>query len=216
MNQTTKQWQDDDSDYEFIHIADNVFYPIYDVIAADIIAQTGSTGGNLLDIGCGGGHLGRAIMRRTSHKGWFLDINAKAIEYAKQRAQQDDLTDRCTFLCNDVHAIPLPDNSMDLIVSRGSYQFWDDLEKAISEIYRILAPGGVTFIGGGCGNQELLDIIREKMKVIMPNWEEQVYKQGKNDIKQRMQQVLYKLNYPHSYFDQEGKGRWVMIRKQSK
>lgn len=85
------QWKYKDREYDFIHIADGVFSPIYDVIAQDVIRQTGSLSGTLLDIGCGGGHLGRAIMKRTGHSGCFLDIDERAVSLARERAIADGL-----------------------------------------------------------------------------------------------------------------------------
>jgi hypothetical protein len=38
-----------------------------------------------------------------------------------------------------------------LVVSRGSLWFWDDQVKGPQEIYRVLKPGGVAFVGGGLG-----------------------------------------------------------------
>jgi ubiquinone/menaquinone biosynthesis C-methylase UbiE len=47
--------------------------------------------------------------------------------------------------------LPLPDRSVDLVVSRGSIFFWDDPAKGIAEVYRVLRPGGEAMIGGGRG-----------------------------------------------------------------
>ena len=35
------------------------------------------------------------------------------------------------------------------MVSRGSYQFWGDLETGLREIHRVLAPAGQAFVGRG-------------------------------------------------------------------
>ena len=43
---------------EFDEIAERIFAPIYPVLAAQIMAETGIKRGNCLDIGCGGGLLG--------------------------------------------------------------------------------------------------------------------------------------------------------------
>jgi SAM-dependent methyltransferase len=48
--------------------------------------------------------------------------------------------------------MPLPDNSADLVVSRGSIFFWDSPAKGLQEVYRVLRPGGHAYIGGGAGS----------------------------------------------------------------
>ena len=42
-------------DYDYDEIADNIFFPIYDRIAEQIIDATDVRNGKMLDIGCGGG-----------------------------------------------------------------------------------------------------------------------------------------------------------------
>jgi SAM-dependent methyltransferase len=48
--------------------------------------------------------------------------------------------------------LPLVDNYLDLVVSRGSIFFWDDPARGIREVHRVLRPGGCAMIGGGCGS----------------------------------------------------------------
>ena len=69
-------------DYEFDDIAEQVFYPIYDVIAQDLLEETGIVSGSMLDVGCGGGHLGFAVMGKSDLTGDFVDINATAVRRA--------------------------------------------------------------------------------------------------------------------------------------
>jgi len=208
-----RQCYSKEGEYDFIHIADGVFAPIYDVIAQDIILQTGSKSGKLLDIGCGGGHLGRAVIKLTAHNCCFLDINKTAILLAKERACTDGLDDRSTFLCEDVACMSLPDGYADLIISRGSYQFWKNLEGAFRQIYRVLAPGGKTYIGGGCGNGELLESIRQQMRIMQPEWETTVYRRSKELTTEQLRTLFDQLNYRYRILEEEGKGRWIIISK---
>jgi len=45
--------------------------------------------------------------------------------------------------------LPFRDNYANMVVSRGSFQFWDNKKRAFAEIYRVLKPGGSAFIGRG-------------------------------------------------------------------
>jgi ubiquinone/menaquinone biosynthesis C-methylase UbiE len=49
----------------------------------------------------------------------------------------------------DACALPFRENLADVVVSRGSFQFWPDLRKGLAEVYRVLKPGGVAYIGRG-------------------------------------------------------------------
>ena len=47
--------------------------------------------------------------------------------------------------------MPFADKSFELVVSRGSFPFWEDKVGGFREVYRVLKPGGIGFIGGGFG-----------------------------------------------------------------
>lgn len=125
--------------HEYDDIAENVFSPIYAVICDDIIKATGITSGILLDIGCGGGHLGLTMLKKSDFKvGVLCDSNPEAIKIAQARAYEWDLCDRAKVVLQDVHHMDFADNYADLIISRGSMGFWSDQAAAFKEIYRIL------------------------------------------------------------------------------
>lgn len=44
---------------------------------------------------------------------------------------------------------PVGDEAFDLVVSRESYHFWQNLPTAFTEILRVMKPGGTAYIGGG-------------------------------------------------------------------
>ena len=86
-------------DYEFDDIAEQVFYPIYDVIAQDLLEETGIVSGSMLDVGCGGGHLGFAVMAKSDLTGAFVDINATAVRLAEERAKRLGVRERTWSRC---------------------------------------------------------------------------------------------------------------------
>ncbi|GBC59487.1 SAM-dependent methyltransferase [Desulfonema ishimotonii] len=148
---------------EFDTIAREIFAPVYPVIARQIIDRTGITKGICLDIGSGGGYLGLALARETDLFFRFLDESPEMLEIAQKNIADNDLTGRAETLQGNVEAIPLPDESVNLAISRGSVFFWEDRAKAFREIYRVLAPSGYAYIGGGFGSAKLLAEISETM-----------------------------------------------------
>lgn len=148
---------------QFDQIARDVFAPIYPVIAEQIVQKTGITAGKCLDVGCGGGYLGLALAKITDLQVYLLDQLSEMLEIVDRNIAADGMADRAKTLFGDVQGIPLPDQSIDLAVSRGSIFFWADRPRAFKEIYRVLAPGGVAYIGGGFGTVELKTQIIETM-----------------------------------------------------
>ncbi|MDR2634157.1 MAG: methyltransferase domain-containing protein [Treponema sp.] len=104
---------------EFDRVAQEVFAPIYPVIASRLLELSGIRRGCCLDIGCGSGHLGLAVARAFQGTVILLDINPYALALAKQRIPED-ARGCIQTLWGDVHALPLRDASVDLAVSRGA------------------------------------------------------------------------------------------------
>ncbi|MFH0996122.1 MAG: class I SAM-dependent methyltransferase [Pseudomonadota bacterium] len=148
---------------KFDRIARGVFAPVYPVIAGQIIARTGVTRGVCLDIGCGGGYLGAALARTTELFVHFFDPSPDMLAIANRTIAESGLEIRADTMQGEVSAIPLPDASVNLAVSRGSIFFWEDLPQAFREIHRVLAPDGWAYIGGGFGSRELKKSIESEM-----------------------------------------------------
>ncbi len=151
-------------------IARDVNGPIYAYYAQKIKEKTGIAKGVCLDVGSGGGYLGLALAKITGLDLIFLDISAEALEKAKAHIIEDGLQKRAKTLLADVHAIPLADGSVNLVISRGSTPFWKDPATALKEIYRVLAAGGMACVGGGRGTPEIQTLIKEKMDKLGIEW----------------------------------------------
>lgn len=151
-------------EYDFDTIANDLFAPIYPDIAKVMVERTGVSAGRLLDVGCGGGHMGFAVMALGDFTADFCDIEPKAVFLAARRAGELGLSQKVSVHTADVHALPFPDRTFNLIVSRGSMPFWSDQKKAFHELYRVLRPGGWAYIGGGLGGARHQKPIREQME----------------------------------------------------
>ena len=138
--------------------------PMYAYYAKKIKHETGIVSGNCLDAGCRGGYLGLALAGMTDLHFTFLDISSKMLQRAEAHITEDGLENRARTLQADVHDIPLPDGTIDLVISRGSIPFWQDPGKALSEIYRLLSSRGRAFVGGGKGTPEMRKRFEEQRK----------------------------------------------------
>jgi SAM-dependent methyltransferase len=98
-------------------------------------------GRNVLDYGCGRGDDAIRLVRRGAAYVTGLDIAEAEIAHARAAAAAAGLADRTTFVVADAHATGFPDGAFDVI--RGvSILHHLDLEPALLELRRILAPGG--------------------------------------------------------------------------
>lgn len=137
---------------EMDRIASTVFKPIYPYLAEQIKRDYGVVEGRCLDAGAGSGHLAIALGRITSLRIDALDLDPEALALAKANIESAGLSDRVKPVEGNVERLPYPDGTFDLIVSRGSYPFWEDKVKAFAELRRVLKPGGRIFVGGGMGS----------------------------------------------------------------
>ncbi|MDQ1275795.1 MAG: hypothetical protein QG610_1370 [Euryarchaeota archaeon] len=196
----------------FPYIAEHIFAPIYPVIAAHIVKESGIKKGTCLDLGCGIASLGIAFAEITDMQVYGVDFSAEMCRLSKDKAQRHCLSGNVFPLQADVHMLPFRNNCADLIVSRGSVFFWKDLPAAFKEISRILSPGGQAWIGGGFGTKELKAHVAEKMVEIDPDWNSSSKKRLSPENLQAMQEAGKKTEIPCRVV-QDDSGFWVVLSK---
>lgn len=194
-------------------IAKGPFAPIYPVIARQIIEICGISTGRCVDIGCGPGHLAMALATASDLAIDALDPSADMLEIAEQNIREAGLADRAHLVHGDVHDLPYDDGSVDLIVSRGSLFFWNDRVRAFSEIWRILRPGGRTFVGGGFGTPALKAAITEKMREIDPEWEVKAAERLSPKKKDAIRRELEQAGIPVYDIHEDEAGFWITMEK---
>ncbi|MDR0723071.1 MAG: class I SAM-dependent methyltransferase [Treponema sp.] len=199
---------------EFDRVAEEVFAPIYPVIASRLLELAGVHRGRCLDIGCGGGHLGLAVAKGFEGTVILLDVNPYAVAIADQRIPEE--ARGCIHaLWGDVHALPLTDASMDLVLSRGAMWFWKK-EASLKEIWRILAPGGAAILGGGYGTAQLKTAIYQNMSVRnQEDFGEQQEKRTQGATPEDYAQVMERLDMGVPRCIHEESGDWLLFRKPS-
>jgi ubiquinone/menaquinone biosynthesis C-methylase UbiE len=198
---------------EFDEIANGVFFPIYAVLASQVKESTGITAGHCLDMGSGGGHFGLCIAEITDMDVTLMDHNEHALEIARNRANDWGLEGRIKTLVADACEIPLADETVDLVVSRGSLWFWSDQKAAFKEIYRVLRPGGIAQIGGGFGTIELKEEIDHKMKLRDPDWPESRLKFTKGQTPERFTAILNDIPISGFSISNDDTGIWITFKK---
>ena len=105
------------------------------------LVEKGYTHSTVLDVGCGTGRLLRKAKARWP-KAQFIGVDPAAgmIEQARR------LMPEATFYVSKAESVPLPDESVSLVFSTASFNFWQDQEKGLREIKRVLQVGGLLFL----------------------------------------------------------------------
>ena len=112
-------------------------------VAADVAAVAPNRG-RVLEVGCGPGHLSIRLARQHGLEVTGLDLDPAMIDRAGANATRSGDGDgrRPSFLVGDVASLAFPDRSFDLVVSTLSMHHWADPTAGLSEIGRVLRPGG--------------------------------------------------------------------------
>jgi len=124
----------------------------YPYVVKDILEYCRPKKGFWIDLGAGKGQIAIPLIEASSNPVVMLDPDAGAMSQGIERARKKGLEDRLFAVVGVAEDMPLPDNSVDLVVSHGSIFFWDDPVKGLQEVYRVLRPGGKAMIGGGVGS----------------------------------------------------------------
>lgn len=113
-------------------------------------------GSRVIDIPCGGGVAFRGLEpgRRVAYVA--VDLSRAMIARAGREAARRGLG-HVRFLEGDVDALPFPDNRFDLCLAYNSLHCFANPEQAVSELTRVLRPGGMlrgSTVLTGCGRRQ--------------------------------------------------------------
>lgn len=97
----------------------------------------------VLDLGSGGGIDVLLSARRVGPTGhvYGLDMTDEMLALARRNAAEAG-AENVTFLKGEIEAIPLPDASVDVIISNCVINLAADKARVLAEAFRVLVPGG--------------------------------------------------------------------------
>lgn len=106
------------------------------------LAQLNS-GEVVLDLGSGGGIDVLLSARRVgpTGKAYGLDMTDEMLALANENKRKSGL-ENVEFLKGEIESIPLPDNSVDVVISNCVINLSADKDKVLKEAFRVLKPGG--------------------------------------------------------------------------
>ncbi len=97
----------------------------------------------VLDIATGTGDLALALAETGASRVVGLDLAPAMLEIGRQKVEQAGLRDRVEMVVGDSEALDFADASFDAVTVAFGVRNFEDLEQGLSEIYRVLKPGGI-------------------------------------------------------------------------
>lgn len=122
----------------------------------------------ILELGCGTGSLWKELLVSFPD----CEITLSDLSEGMLEKSKDTLgTDKFIYQIIDYHNIPYEENSFDVVISNHNLYHAMDLDKAVSEIHRVLKVGGVFYSTTNSSEHllELRDLINKEKEVIWSN-----------------------------------------------
>ena len=123
-----------------------------------------SPGEVVLDLGSGGGIDVLLSAKRVgpTGKAYGLDMTDEMLALANENKRKAGV-ENVEFLKGEIEHIPLPDNSVDVIISNCDINLSADKDRVLQEAFRVLKPGGRFAVSDVVTHGEMLPEIRQSV-----------------------------------------------------
>lgn len=100
----------------------------------------------MLDVATGTGDFALEAMKLNPNKITGIDISEGMLEIGRKKIAQRGLSDRIVLLSGDSENLPFPENKFDAVTVAFGVRNFENLEKGLSEIFRVMKPGATLVV----------------------------------------------------------------------
>ncbi len=143
---------------------------IYPFLAAQAMELYGKREGDVLELGPFSG--GIAIELASNYPGvniTIADERNEMLESFKSQVSECRLEKRIKVTQTNLDKLNFENETFNLVIFRGAFFFLPGTKTLLPEIYRVLKPGGLAFVGGGYGKdatKEAIEAIADESRIL--------------------------------------------------
>ncbi len=118
---------------------------------------------NILDVGCGGGaNIKRMLAMCPEARITGIDLSNLAIEVANELNYREVIDERCLIIGGNAAQMPLARDIFDMVTAFETIYYWPSLDGGVSEMMRVLKPGGTLVIANEMDGEAESDRMTER------------------------------------------------------
>ena len=157
-------------DIEELIAVNRLWHKIYSYTARQVMEAFGRESGRVLELGSFAGGISFVLAEEYPALELTIAVDDGAyLGYLETELQERGLKERIRLLNSPLSNLSFNDGVFDLIIFRGAFFFIMDEPAILTEIARLLSPGGLAFVGGGYGAHvpaELIDEIADESRLL--------------------------------------------------
>ena len=138
--------------------------PVYPYLTQHIQELYGRQDGSILEIGPFSGVIFTLKRKNVGNSFLIAAFPPKMANYFRREAKVQGVEDKIKVIESNDSLSGIEENTIDLAIFRGAFFFPSLGEANLSQIHRVLKPGGFAFIGGGFGKHTPDAVIKDIRK----------------------------------------------------
>jgi len=143
-------------DADMVREVNLLWVPVYPGLARQVARYCPAPDASILEVGCFSGGTGLELLSSFPKAGLTVACDTAELVETFDRDwggfARGDALSRCRTVTTALSRLDFADKTFELVFCRGVFFFLDGQGSILREMYRVLAPGGVLFAGGGFGS----------------------------------------------------------------